>query len=323
MIRQICFIACWAFLTASIPFKVVLAYEAWKGEWPNTDFTQSSVDLAEILSGGPPKDGIPSIDDPIFIPVDEEQTLGTQEPVISVSINGVHRAYPVRILTYHEIVNDIVGGEPIAVTYCPLCNSSLVFKREVAGKLLDFGTTGKLRHSDMIMYDRQTESWWQQFTGKAIVGELLDKKLEFVASKLESFSLFKARHPQGEILIPNNPAMRPYGNNPYVGYDSAQSPFLLAAHYDGPIPALSRVVAIGDDAFPLAMLAEKKEIRHNDLTLRWQAGQNSALDTRTINKGRDIGNVTVTSDTGKPVIFHTPFAFAFVMFTPQGVIHTK
>ena len=140
----------------------------WAGEWPNTDFSRHSVDLAEIMSGGPPKDGIPSIDDPRFVPVSEVTDLTDTEPVIGVTVNGEARAYPLGIITRHEIVNDTIGGVPVTVTYCPLCNSSIVFDRRVDGQVLDFGTTGKLRNSDLVMYDRQTESWWQQFSGKEI-----------------------------------------------------------------------------------------------------------------------------------------------------------
>ena len=136
----------------------------WKYEWPKTDFSKSSVEFIEILSGGPPKDGIPSIDDPKFLPINEVDGLNAKESVISVKVKGVVKAYPLRILMWHEIVNDTIGDVPIAVTYCPLCNAAIVFDRRLeGGKTLDFGTTGKLRNSDLIMYDRQTETWWQQY----------------------------------------------------------------------------------------------------------------------------------------------------------------
>ncbi len=137
--------------------------QAWRFEWSKTDFNKTSIDLGEIISGGPSKDGIPSIDAPRFIAASKvsHQDLGPTEPVIGVVINGKARAYPLRILTWHEIVNDELAGVPITVTFCPLCNSAIVFDRRLNGRVLDFGTTGKLRNSDMVMYDRQTESWWQ------------------------------------------------------------------------------------------------------------------------------------------------------------------
>jgi hypothetical protein len=139
--------------------------EGWK-----TDFRKRRVPLAEFRSGGPPKDGIPSIDSPRFLAVGEVDFLRPNEPVIELIVNGHARAYPIQILIWHEIVNDRVAGTPAAVTFCPLCNTALVFDRRVKGDVLDFGTTGKLRHSDLVMYDRQSESWWQQFGGDALVG---------------------------------------------------------------------------------------------------------------------------------------------------------
>ncbi len=128
-----------------------------------TDFTKRSIEWDEVLSGGPPKDGIPSIDQPTFETVKTAgERLAEQSPVLFFAHGSVTRAYPLEILIWHEIVNDVVDGLPVAVTFCPLCNASIVFDRQVGDRTLDFGTTGKLRKSDLIMYDRQTESWWQQ-----------------------------------------------------------------------------------------------------------------------------------------------------------------
>jgi len=303
-------------------FSTAFANDEWKSEWPNTDFGKTTIDFSEVMSGGPPKDGIPSIDDPIFKLVKNIKDIADKEPVISLDINGDARSYPIRVLMYHEIVNDVVGGVPVSVTYCPLCNASLTFERTLDGKVLDFGTTGKLRKSDMVMYDRQSQSWWQQFTGEGIVGEYTGKKLTLVPSRIESFALFKERHPQGKVLVPNNPNARPYGNNPYASYDSSQWPFLFKGEYDGPVPPLSRVVAVGNDAWPLSLLEEKKRIEHEGMVISWQQGQHSALDSHTISKGRDIGNVTVQKD-GKDVVYHIPFAFAFLAFNEEGKIHTE
>jgi len=137
----------------------------------STDFSKHSVPYSEILSGGPPKDGIPAIDEPKFVSVDEADAwLRPQEPVILVQVGDDARAYPVQILMWHEIVNDTIGGVPVVVTYCPLCNTGIAFER-TQGQVLDFGTTGRLRYSNLVMYDRQTETWWQQATGEAIAGE--------------------------------------------------------------------------------------------------------------------------------------------------------
>ncbi len=142
---------------------------SWTEEWPSTDFTTITVEPAEIMSGGPPKDGIPAIDDPEMVPVNEGN-LPEREAVVALEIDGNARAYPIRYLMWHEIVNDRFSDRPITVTYCPLCNAAIAFDGMLDGTPVDFGVSGKLRNSDMIMYDRQTDSWWQQFTGDAIAG---------------------------------------------------------------------------------------------------------------------------------------------------------
>ncbi len=297
----------------------------WKSEWQRTDFTKHSVDLDDIISGGVRKDGIPSIDAPTFVAVAEVDNLGETEPVIAVSINGESRAYPLRILTWHEIVNDTVGGIPVTVTYCPLCNSSIVFDRRVRGQVLDFGTTGKLRNSDLVMYDRQTESWWQQFLGEAIVGEMTGESLTMIPSRVESFARYRERFPEGQVLVPNNANIRDYGTNPYVGYDIRSRPYpLFIGDLPGDIDPMVRVVAVEGEAWSLPLLREKGTITSGDLVLGWEEGLNSALHTSVIAKGRDVGNVVVQRRRGAvldDVVHDVTFAFVFHAFFPDGVIH--
>lgn len=299
----------------------------WRADgWGKTDFSKTTIAFNEILSGGPPKDGIPSIDEPKFISAESDKTLTSTEPVVALEIAGDARAYPLRILTWHEIVNDTVGGVPVTVTYCPLCNSAIVFKRQFAGKLHDFGTTGKLRNSDMVMYDRQTESWWQQFTGEAIVGAHVGQTLKTVPARLESFERFKARFPNGKVLVPRNPGLRDYGRNPYAAYDTT-GPFLYRGDMPEGIAPMARVVIFktetGPTAVSLALLREKQRIMIGDIALSWIAGQNSALDTATIAKGRDVGNVVVQRlGARKPadVTYDVTFAFVFHAFHPDRPI---
>jgi hypothetical protein len=300
-------------------------------EWPRTDFSRSIVDFAEIMSGGPPKDGIPAIDQPRFAAVDAVAgDLAPSEPVMSVAIAGDARAYPLRVLMWHEIVNDTVGGVPVAVTYCPLCNSGIVFARTVEGATTTFGTTGKLRHSDLVMYDRASESWWQQFEGRAIVGARTGTELERVPARLEAFADFARRHPAGGVLVPANARARPYGRNPYAGYDTVPRPFLFDGTYDGPGSPLMRVVAIAgaDRAFSLELVRAAGEIAHGAHVIRWRPGQNSALDTAEIAQGRDVGTVTVQRrlDDGRlqDAVYDVPFAFAFRAFHPdRPIVHSE
>jgi hypothetical protein len=177
----------------------------WEREWPLTDFSVHTVPYGEIRSGGPPRDGIPSIDMPRFVPVAGMSDLADTEPVIGLVLNGQARAYPLRVMIWHEIVNDTVGGVPVAVTYCPLCNAAIVFERRLPdGRASQFGTTGKLRRSDLVMYDRATESWWQQFSGEAIVGALAGARLRMLPARLESFAEFRARTREAQVLVPTN-----------------------------------------------------------------------------------------------------------------------
>lgn len=294
----------------------------WQREWPRTDFSRTGVDLAEIQSGGPPKDGIPAIDRPRFAPLDQVTDLHPEETVISLIVGGEARAYPLRVLMWHEIVNDVVAGIPVAVTYCPPCNTSIVFDRRLDGRTLDFGTTGKLRHSDLVMYDRQTESWWQQFGGDAIVGELAGRSLEILPSRLESFASFRERAPGGRVLIPDRPGARAYGTNPYVGYDRAPRPFLFAGRLPEGVAPMLRVVAVGARAWALPLVRERERIKADDLRIDWRPGQVSALDAADITRGAEVGNVVVQRQ-GEDVPYVVTFAFAFFAFHPDGVLHTQ
>lgn len=318
-------------------FLVLLAAPAaaepaqWHREgWSRTDFASTLVRWDEIQSGGPPKDGIPAIDKPIFKPVAEIADLTPNDPVISLDVEGEARAYPVRILIWHEIVNDTIGRVPVAVTYCPLCNSALVFDRRVDGRTLDFGTTGKLRNSDLVMYDRQTESWWQQFTGEAIVGQLAGRELKLITARLEGFADFKARHPTGHVLVPEAGSRRAYGRNPYVDYDSQAAPFLYRGDLPNGIEAMARVVVVHHGAKSKPLLVALEHLRQRGplaiegVHLGWKAGQVSAVDAAEIARSRDVGTVEarrlVDGKPGPLLPHDVTFAFVAHAFHPGVAI---
>lgn len=303
--------------------------ERWQREGWATDFSKTAIDFGDILSGGPPRDGIPSIDAPKFVPVAEETDLADREPVISLVVDGEAKAYPLRVMMWHEIANDTIAGKPVAVTYCPLCNAAIVFDATLDGESLDFGTTGKLRNSDLVMYDRQTETWWQQFSGEAITGEKTGATLKMLPSRLDSWGRFKADHPDGMVLVPNNEQMRAYWRNPYAGYDSATAPFLYDGTLPEGIPALERVLLVRDtEPFAIAwpVIEAEKTIRRGDIVITWEPGQASALDTSRIDEGRDVGSVTVIRDSAsgaQPVVHDVTFAFVVAAFEPTLTIRTE
>lgn len=303
-----------------LPAAVLAQASLWTSEWPRTDFSRSSVDFADIISGGPPKDGIPAIDNPDFIAVTAETRLAAREPVIALELPGqTPRAYPIRYLTWHEIVNDVVGDIPVSVTFCPLCNSAMVFDGRLNGQVLTFGVSGKLRNSDMIMYDRPSESWWQQAVGQGIVGRHMGDQLVQLPSWMESWGTYKARNPNG--LVMDQPKLsRPYGRKPYVGYDGSARPFL----YNGEMPPfgispLMRVVAVGKAAWTFERLRKEGEIRENGVTITWTAGQASALDSANMSEGRDVGSIRVRDASGRDIAHDVMFAFAFHAFHPDGI----
>ena len=272
-------------------------------DW-GTEFSEHSVPLDEFVGGGPPKDGIPSIDDPEFISVDEaDRFLDAREPVAVVELDGEVRAYPIQILIWHEIVNDEIAERPVAVTYCPLCNSTVAFSRVVDGEPVEFGTTGMLRHSDLVMYDRSTESWWQQITAEAVVGERTGAKLEVLPSQILSWGELQRLHPNSEVLSRDTGFDRDYGDSPYGGYDRDpdSQPFLLEGEPDRSLPPKERVAAVrsGDSAVVYPFSRLRKDAPVNDelggepIVVFFDPDVASALDSPLVSAGRDVGAAAV------------------------------
>jgi hypothetical protein len=291
----------------------------WTFEDWETDFTRATIpfwDITNVIG----RDNIPSIDDPQFERAASNSIIPRNEPVIAFELNGDARAYPLRIMMWHEIVNDVVGGTPVAVTYCPLCNTSIVFDRRIDGEAVTFGTTGKLRNSDLIMYDRATQTWWQQFNGVGLVGTHAGEKLKSLPSRLMSLGLFLEEYPEGQMLRPDPRRISQLGRNPYAGYDSNPNPFLFKGEMPEDINGMVRVILVQDDepfAVSLPKLQEDSSLTHNGITFTWKAGQASALDTSNIADGRDVGNIEVRDAQGNLVTHEITFAFAARAFMPS------
>jgi hypothetical protein len=270
-----------------------------------TDTSKALVPLDEIISGGPPPDGIPAIDRPTFVtPATAAAWLRPKEPVLAVEVAGDARAYPLQILMWHEIVNDTVGGRALAITYCPLCNSGIVFERVVGGAVLDFGTSGKLYRSDLVMYDRQSHSLWAQMEGRAIVGARVGTRLSMVPANTLAFETWRAAHPAGKVLSRETGHRRSYGVNPYEGYDEpGPGPFLFRGKLDPRRPPKERVVGvrIGDAAraYPWPLLAHARAVHDTlagePIVVLYQPGTLSALDQTQIEQSREVGATGVFS----------------------------
>ena len=186
-----------------------------------TNGVKHSIPLEEIISGGPSKDGIPSIDNPKFVSLSEaDKWLKEEEAGVAFSLGNVHRFYPYQILVWHEIVNDTINRQRVLVTYCPLCLTGYVFDPVVKGERVEFGTSGKLWKSNLVMYDRKTDSLWSQILGEAIVGEMTGTKLTVLSSDQVRYGNWKGLHPTGQVLSRDTGASRFYGSNPYGDYFS-------------------------------------------------------------------------------------------------------
>ena len=276
------------------------------GNRADSAFPPPVIEPELIRSGGVPPDGIFPIDAPTYAtPAELDYEIADREPVLAVEIDGDARAFPVQLMIWHEIVNTEIGGVPVTVTYCPLCNSAISFDRRFAGRVLDFGTSGELYQSALVMYDRQTESLWAHFTGTGLVGHHAGAELDLIPTQTISYGEWRAANPDGLVLTrdlgaPGN-YQDLYGSNPYVGYDfEAIDPFgqFFVGEIDRTLLAKARIVGIADDVGdPIAVRFE--DLAENPVLPVTEGGRNlvvfhlpglaSALDSGTIAEGREVG----------------------------------
>ncbi len=274
------------------------------------------VDVSRILDGGPPPDGIPAIDAPLFERAADVTWLEDDEAVLALTVDGEARAYPVQILIWHEIVNDTVAGAPVSVTYCPLCNSALGYDRRVGERLVTFGTSGSLYLSALVMYDRQTQSLWSQIEGRAIAGVLAGTELTRVPVATVPWGVWLKANPHGWVLSRQTGFSRDYGANPYVGYDRAGSePFLLDVDSDPRLPPKERVIAFPGSDDPVAVRLAVLEadgvltvtVDDEPVVLLAEAGLASALDKADVAGGAAIASTGAFSPVvdGRTLTFRT------------------
>ncbi len=226
------------------------------------DLSNASIPAEEIQSGGPPRDGIPALDQPAFKNVEEVNWLDGKDRILGITRNGVSKAYPIRILNWHEIVNDQFKDEHILVTYCPLCRSGMAFISTVDGKTLDFGVSGLLYNSDVLMYDRQTESLWSQLMAKAVSGPMQGIRLDQIAISHTTWQDWQSNHPETKVLSRNTGYDRNYNRDPYSGYDKNNQVYFPVSNEDDTYHRKALVMGVVQDdfkkAYPFPELKEHK-----------------------------------------------------------------
>lgn len=226
------------------------------------DLSDSKVPLEEILNGGPPKDGIPALTDPKAIPSGRAEFLGPSDRVLGLVVNDQPRAYPLKILNWHEVVNDQLGGQPVLVSYCPLCGSGMAFDARVRGERLLFGVSGKLYNSDVLFYDRKTESLWSQLKMEAVTGRMAGTQLSLLPLEHTTWEDWRKRYPATTVLSSETGYARDYARDPYRGYGDDPSLMFPVAYRDPHLPAKEWIVGVSVEgrskAYPFSVLAKSK-----------------------------------------------------------------
>ncbi|MHC4213113.1 MAG: DUF3179 domain-containing protein [Planctomycetota bacterium] len=267
----------------------------------NTD--KRTIDLNELRGGGPGKDGIPAIRRPKFISARKNvRWLKPAEPVISLTVKDKARAYPLQILIWHEMVNDRIGDVPVLVTFCPLCYTAIVFERTIDDKEYTFGVSGMLRYSNLVMYDRQSESLWQQATGEAVVGDMVGRKLNTLPAQIISYEQFRRAYPEGLVLSRNTGFKRDYGRNPYVGYDDINNrPLGYQGQFDDRVAPMEKLITVTikktHKAYPYSITSKRRVINDQvvdvPIAVLHTEGALSALDAERTAYSRPSGSTGV------------------------------
>ena len=275
--------------------------------------TPSDVPWDELVQGCGARDCIPSIDEPRFVAAGEADFLADGDIVMALELDGEARAYPVSILNYHEIVNDKVAGRPVAITYCPLCGSGLVFERTFEGRVVEFGVSGLLRNNDLVLYDRATESLWQQITGRAFAGPMRGQELQTVPVAMTRWGTWRAAHPGTRVLSIETGFDRPYANKtPYGDYDSSER-LLFPVALDRRLHPKTVVYGVETEGASFAV-TERALQRHKKIEQRGEPGLAWELT--------GSGQVEVRRiDTGEPVVPHRMFWFAWFSFHIDTLLH--
>jgi len=280
-----------------------------------SDGTKYIVDQSKIRGGGPPKDGIPSIDHPKYTSVEAaDEWIADNELVLAIDYKGVKRVYPLQILVWHEIVNDDIAGDPILITYCPLCGSGIAYKGEIGGERVEFGTSGKLYNSNLVMYDRKTDSYWSQIDGIAIVGELTSMQLTPVSIDTVSWRVWKEEHPDSEVLTRDTGYSRAYGRDPYGSYYEDSFVMFPVENQDNSVHPKTVIFGIDVDG-------TYKAYKEDDLIAEGTV-QDEVNGVPLMVERNEAGIVKITrQDTGEEVVKEREFWFAWYAFHPDTLLY--
>ena len=296
---------------------LLLALEAKAVSKNGFDLDQASVDPEEILRGGPPRDGIPALDSPKFVPTSAVDFLSADDRLLTLNLNGVSKAYPIKILNWHEIVNDQLGGQAVAVTWCPLCGSGVVFDALVAGERRSFGVSGLLYQSDVLLYDRQSESLFSQLAAEAVSGALVGTRLKTVSVGYSQWEAWRQRYPDGLVLSTDTGHRRDYERNPYSGYEQSRQLYFAVNNSAPPLlHPKARVFGLSyrgvSKAYPLSALEQlgggefEDQLGDHAIKLSWDS---------------DLGELRALAPDGEALVATMAFWFAWFTFNPTASVY--
>jgi len=281
------------------------------------DLSNASVPAALIMGGGPPKDGIPSLDNPKFIFVNDVDFLQNTDRVLGINFQGIIKAYPIKIMNYHEVVNDNFNSHPVAITFCPLCRSGIAYSANIKGKKHSFGVSGLLYNSDVLLYDRETESLWSQIMSTAISGPLKDHHLTAIPMQNTTWQDWKQQHPNTLVLSTETGYRRDYTSSPYVGYELDNSIWFPVAAQNNSYHPKSLVLGIEIEGKFKAYPFSELEKTNGDLSDSF-VGKNLV-----IRFNKQYQNARVLEHQGEELPSIVTFWFAWYAFHPEGLVFTE
>jgi hypothetical protein len=300
---------------AAVVFLVFWERRSNAGDSNGFDLTGALVPINEIHQGGPPRDGIPALDNPSFVSAEGAGFLKKDDYVLGMTRNGISKAYPIRILNWHEIVNDRFGQDPVVVSYCPLCGSGIAYSAYIDGAARSFGVSGLLYNSDLLLYDRESESLWSQIEGKAISGSLKGERLRLLTVFHTTWSEWRKLHPRSSVLSLETGFRRDYARDPYDGYQDSEALYFPVKYKDRRYHPKERIIGIEiNGAFKAYPFTELGRVKGRVLKDRIGGAE---IEVR-FNVPLRSGQVFDTEGAELPSV--NSFWFAWIAFHPETAV---